>query len=344
VIPLELAVGGNEASDLLPVHAPEVLERYGWTRAFWTVLDEGPVEQSIALLGRAKDRPHHWDAHLVAIDAGAEAGRTEDAEALAYRDGNVYVIGSHFGSKRGPLRPRRAFVARFREADAALAESVPLSVVRNRFRLHRAINDALRAAEDTQTAVGTVAHLRFIHETRLRGTAKAKGWTSRIVDGDLPINVEAAAFTGSGSLLLGLRYPVTVDGAPILVELSDVEVLFNGGAPVISSVRPLAVRPPSGLPLGFRALAPAPGGGYDAVLGSIDALGKSSAVLEDHPGAGEVMCRHVRFDLPVGAGPVPVEPVADLHGFHHVEGVSTVDGETYYITDEDHRVALYAAG
>jgi hypothetical protein len=39
---------------------------------------------------------------------------------------------------------------------------------------------------------------------------------------------------------------------------------------------------------------------------------------------------------------VPVELVADLVGFHHVEGVSTVDGETYYITDEDHRIALYA--
>ncbi len=70
-------------------------------------------------------------------DAGAENGRTEDGEALAHHDGWVYV----FGSKAGPLRPRRAFVARFREQDAARG-TPPVQVVRNRLRLHRAVNDA----------------------------------------------------------------------------------------------------------------------------------------------------------------------------------------------------------
>ena len=32
-------------------------------------------------------------------------------------DGWIYVFGSQFGKKDGPLQPKRSFVARFREAD-----------------------------------------------------------------------------------------------------------------------------------------------------------------------------------------------------------------------------------
>jgi hypothetical protein len=113
---LEFVVGGNEASDLLPVRSDALLRAYGARRGFWTVLDEGPVERCLALLLERTDG--EWVSHHVAADAGAENGRTEDGEALAHHDGWVYVFGSHFGSKAGPLRPRRAFVARFREDDA----------------------------------------------------------------------------------------------------------------------------------------------------------------------------------------------------------------------------------
>lgn len=113
---VELAVGCNEASDLLPVLAPEVLAAHGARRAFWTVLDEGTVEQCLALLLERPDGT--WTAHHAAFDAGLETGRTEDGEALARSGEWVYVLGSHFGSKGGPLRPKRAFFARFREADA----------------------------------------------------------------------------------------------------------------------------------------------------------------------------------------------------------------------------------
>lgn len=65
---VELAVGGNEASDLLPVLSPELLAAHGARRAFWTVLDEGPVEQCLALLTEGHDG--QWTAHHLAVDAG----------------------------------------------------------------------------------------------------------------------------------------------------------------------------------------------------------------------------------------------------------------------------------
>ena len=343
---VELVVGCNEASDLLSVRSADVLAAYGWRRAFWTVLDEGPIEDCLALLGTRDDGSGegHWEGHLLAADPGPEAGRTEDGEALAYRDGYVYVLGSHFGSKRGPLRPRRAFVARFEEAAAARIHRVPLRVARNRFALHRAINDALATADISPLEPGSEVHKRFVVETRDRGTAKGRTWVSRIVDGDLPVNIEGAVFGPDGTLLLGLRYPVTAGGEPIVVELADVDALFGPGLPEVNRVWVLglsAVRLPEKTLAGIRAMSATPSGQVDAVIGSIDALGKDSALLSDHPEGGDVVCRQVRFRLPAAGGRVEVELVRDLAPFHNVEGLAEVDGDTYYVTDEDHRVALW---
>ncbi|SCL28012.1 hypothetical protein GA0070616_3610 [Micromonospora nigra] len=338
---LEFVVGGNEASDLLPVRSPALLRAHGARRGFWTVLDEGPVEHCLALLLELTDG--RWTAHHVRADAGVENGRTEDGEALAHHDGWVYVFGSHFGSKAGPLRPRRAFVARFREDEAA-GGVVPVRVVRNRFRLHRAVNDALLKAPFEALPPGERVRARFIGETVARGTARAKGWVDRLVLDDLPLNVEAAAFTPRGSVLLGLRFPVTTDGEPVLVELAGVEGMFEPEVSWPTAVATYAlsgVTPPGSL-AGFRAIAPLGDDGYAAVVGSIDALGKGSVLLDDHPTGGEVTSRHVRFRLP-SAGHVAVgEVVADLAPFHHVEGLAELDGRWFYVTDEDHRVALWA--
>ncbi|MEU4772347.1 hypothetical protein [Micromonospora sp. NPDC023644] len=339
---LEFVVAGNEASDLLPVRSAPLLRAHGARRGFWTVLDEGPVEHCLALLLELDDG--RWVAHHVVADAGAENGRTEDGEALAHHDGWVYVFGSHFGSKAGPLRPRRAFVARFREDDAA-AGPVPVQVVRNRFRLHRAVNDALLKAAFTPLPPGERVRARFIGETVARGTARSKGWVSRLVPDDLPLNVEAAAFTPAGSVLLGLRFPVTADGEPILVELTGVPGMFDpapawpraAGAYVLTGVTP------PGALAGFRAIAPTDDGGYAAIIGSIDALGKGSVLLDDHPAGGGVTSRHVRFPAPGDGHLVPGELVADLAPFHHVEGVAEWEGQSFYVTDEDHRVALWVA-
>ena len=343
---VELVVGCNEASDLLPVRSPDILAAYGWRRAFWTVLDEGPVERCLALLG-LRDGEERWDAHVIAADAGDQTGRTEDGEALAYHDGWVYVIGSHFGSKRGPLRPRRGFVARFREADAALAHPVPVQVVRNQFRLHRAVNDALRSLDTLPPH--EVVHHRFIAETLTRGAARAKGWVERITHGDVPMNIEAAAFTPDGTLLLGLRFPVTVAGEPIVVAVAGVDAMFTDPPawPTVVGAYVLAGVTPAGALSGFRALSARGDGSYDAVIGSIDATGKESVLLDAHPTGGDVPCRHIRFAVPPSTDPadpaprIAAEVVAELAPFRNVEGVAESDGLVHYVTDEDHRVALW---
>ena len=336
---VELVVAGNEASDLLPVLSPELVAAHGGRRAVWTVLDEGPVESCLALLVQRADG---WVAHHQGFDPGSETGRTEDGEALAHRDGWVYVVGSHFGSKSGPLRPRRAFFARFWEADAA-AGRVRLDVVRNQFRLHRAINDALRDADITPLPPGGQVRRKFIVQTRTRGTEKSKSWVERLADDDLPLNVEAAAFTPDGTLLLGLRYPVTDKGEPIIVEIAGVEGMFDDNPrtwPRVIRACALTGVTPSGTLTGFRAMTAATNGGFEAVVGSIDATGKGSVLLEDHPAGGDVMCRHVRFTMGKGTS-VRGEVVEELEPFHNVEGLTILDGERFYVTDEDHRIALW---
>ena len=78
------------------------------------------------------------------------------------------------------------------------------------------------------------------------------------------------------------------------------------------------------------------------MTGSIDALGKGSVLLDDHPHGGEVTSRHVRFRHDAGGDAlVTGEVVAELAPFHHVEGLAELAGRCYYVTDEDHRVALW---
>jgi hypothetical protein len=339
---VELTVAGNEASDLLPVHDAGLLAAHDADLAFWTVLDEGPVEACVVLLVRHHDGS--WSAHHQGLDPGPETGRTEDGEALAWRDGWVYVVGSHFGSKAGPLRPKRAFFGRFREASAAGFAPARLDVVRNQFRLHRAINDALAAADITPLPPGERVSRSFIAQTRSRGVARGKGWVERIAEGDLPLNVEAAAFTPDGTLLLGLRYPVSAAGEPILVEVDGVEGMFDADPrtwPTVVRAHVLAGVTPVGTLTGFRALTAAGDGSYEAVVGSIDATGKGSVLLDDHPEGGDVTCRHVSFTVDgSGAVAVPATVVEELP-FHNVEGLAIFDGERFYVTDEDHRIAVW---
>lgn len=345
---VELAVAGNEASDLLPVRSPALLAAHGARRAFWTVLDEGPVERCLALLVERYDGG--WVTHHLRMDAGDESGRTEDGEALARYGEWIYVFGSHFGSKRGPLRPRRAFVARFREADV-VGPAPRLHVVRNQFRLHRAVNDAIVAAGMAVLPPGEQVRHRFIVATLDRGTARAKTWVSRLTPTDLPLNVEAAAFTPTGTLLLGLRFPVTDRGEPIFVEVADLAGMFDRRSwPRVLGAYAVTGVTRQGELTGFRALSARDDGSYDAVVGSIDALGKGSVLLDDHPTGGEVTSRHVRFRGPSGTGGAVVAAgggtvagavVSDLAPLRNVEGLTELDGLRYYVTDEDHRVALW---
>jgi hypothetical protein len=107
---VDLDLHPNEASDLLPVESHELLRARGWDLAFWTVLDEGYVEDSLAVIGHtrgASPEDDAWEIVRPRFRVTDNAGRTEDAEACTRLDGWVYLVGSQYGSKAGPLETKR---------------------------------------------------------------------------------------------------------------------------------------------------------------------------------------------------------------------------------------------
>ncbi|TDO51394.1 hypothetical protein EV643_103131 [Kribbella sp. VKM Ac-2527] len=344
----DLHLEPNEASDLCRVFEPDVLARHGWDRAFITVLDEAVAEDALAILVHAAGEPldEAWEAMRVPADAGASAGKTEDAEACASRNGFVYVVGSQFGKKAGPLNAKRSWIARVSEAsiESALAGGrADLEVVRFRFVLHRAINDAL--ADVGVLALGPLGRQAYVEATIAKGARDAKRWAGRIQPTDHPINIEAAEFRPDGRLLLGLRYPVTADGHPILVELENVDELFAdpNAVPRCGNVWVLGDVGSVEAPAGFRALDTTGGDSFDAVIGDLDASGKSATVLADHPEGALAASEHVRFELPQDSngGVVGSKVVHHFGDIRRVEGVSVDhEGHAHYVIDEEGHVAL----
>jgi hypothetical protein len=347
---VDLAHEGNEASDLVHVNNDALLDLHGWDIGFWTVLDEGSVEDSIAVLGHARGAAPDsgWEIFQLPAIAGKETGRTEDAEAVARHEGWIYVVGSHYGSKGGPLQAKRAFLARFHEdsIDRAVPENeLPIDVRRNKFGLHRLINDVLDASHVVAIAPGDTVRTRFIAQTIERGTQRSKSWVERLTERDVPINIEGAAFRPNGNLLLALRFPTTAEGEPILVEVSGIPAMFEAEDASLTAEHVWEITGvcPSNALVGFRALSHSGGDVYDSIIGSIDATGKGSVLLEDHPEGAEVCCSHWRFTLPADdphASSAQAERIRDFAKLRNVEGLSVESGQTFYVTDEDHRIQV----
>jgi hypothetical protein len=118
---MELNLHPNEASGLLTMGDGALLGEHGWDLGFWAVMDEGEIEECVAAIGHRRGSPEGegWEIERLHASVDGSAGKTEDAEAITLdkNTGYVYVLGSHFGSKTGPLQPKRGFVARFRETD-----------------------------------------------------------------------------------------------------------------------------------------------------------------------------------------------------------------------------------
>jgi hypothetical protein len=346
---VDLHLEPNEASDLTQVREPGLLEAHGWDAAYLTVLDEGPVEDCVAVLGHdAGAAPTEgWTSARIHLDAGDMAGRTEDAEAITVRDGVVYVVGSHYGSKDGPLQPRRAWFGRLRAEDLAAAiagERPPLELARNRFALHRAVNDALQEAGVALQPLGARARELLVGATVTRGEEGGKRWAGRVRPDDHPVNVEGMEFRPSGELVLGLRYPVTEEGHPLLVAVEDVDVLFADDPEAVRCGPVWTVR--AGRredPVGVRGLHHGDGDALHLVVGSLDAEGKDSALVDERPDAGRAHCEHWAVELPAGAGPGELA-AREVHGFpglKTVEGIAQApDGSFLYVVDQDHNVHL----
>ncbi len=346
---VDLELAPNEASDLAAVPAGLLPDELGWDAAYVTVLDEGAAHESVAVLGHARGAGHAdgWDARRVALEPTGDTGRTDDAEACAFHDGWLVLAGSHFGSKDGPLQPRRAWFGRLRAGDLAAAlagERPPLELARNRFALHRAVNDALREAGVALQPLRGRARELLVDATVSRGEEGGKRWAGRVRPDDHPINVEGMEFRPSGELLLGLRYPVTEDGHPLLVAVEDVGALFAGDPEAVRCGPVWSVR--AGRredPVGVRGLHHGDGDALHLVVGSLDAEGKDSALVDERPEAGRAHCEHWVVELPAGAGPgeLAARQVHTFPGLKTVEGIAQApDGSFLYVVDQDHNVHL----
>ena len=172
----------NEASGLLAIENETLLESHGWDRAFWIVLDEGTVQDCVALAGHrcdVGDIGEGWEIQrLYAVPVG-DTKQTEDCEALTRFGGYVYIVGSHFGGKRGPLEPKRGFVARFREADVLHATEEPAAeiiVSRPSFVMHSLINDAFKEHDvDILTVVPSLREAFIVETVKLVKVKKKRG-------------------------------------------------------------------------------------------------------------------------------------------------------------------------
>jgi len=328
----------REGSGLLAVVDPDILEAHGWDLGFWTCSDEASVEGSLGALGRRRDSGD-WEVVHPAKVKPSRKRRTEDCEALARRGDQIWLFGSQFGPKSGPLSPRRHFVARFDEATVAGRidkAKIDLEIARGSFQLHRLINDALSASGLELIERGRNEARRCIQKAREKGKRKGKTWAQRIHPDDWPINLEAATFLVSGTLLLGLRYPVTRQGQPILVELGSPDALFHDGEqPEIRSLRIVDVGSPEE-PRGIRALESMKEEVH-AITGNLDSDPEESVLVRDHPEGKKAQSCHHRLILPPdGDRRVAAEEVRLLTDQTKIEGLA-LDGEGcfWYVLDDE---------
>jgi hypothetical protein len=352
---MDLNLHPNEASGLLTIGDEAVLGEHGWDVGFWAVLDEGKIEDCVAAIGHRRGSPEDegWEIERLHARVDGNARKTEDAEAITLDEstGHVYILGSHFGSKAGPLQPKRGFVARFREADVGHVREDPamrLDVSRRNFALHRLINDALKESDLDLIPLGEQSRRALIEATIERGEKKGKKWAGLVRGDDYPINIEGAAFRENGNLLLGLRFPTTAEGRPILIELDGIDRLFDadGALPEVAGFWTADAVGRDGEMAGVRDLAllkTESGEELHLVTGNIDSRDKQSVLVQDYPGGRETVATHFRCVFPKDAhsGHLEVAFVREFPSLPRVEGIAiTPEGRTFYVTDEDEGVHL----
>ncbi|BBL80812.1 hypothetical protein RxyAA322_26660 [Rubrobacter xylanophilus] len=344
---LELNLHPNEASGLLAIEDGGLLRFRGWDLGFWAVLDEGEIQDCIALIGHREGTGigEGWEIErLRALPEGGRPKKTADAEAIARRGGLVYAFGSHFGRKDGPLQPKRGFVARFREdAVEPSGLEVGLEVYRESFRLHRLVNDALREGGPELMPLRDATRRAFVEATVRRGREEGKAWSGMVREGDYPLNFEGAAFREDGSLLLGLRFPTAADGRPVLVELEGVERLFEGALPEVRGFLVVDAVGRGGGMAGVRDLALTRGPEGEElhlVTGNVDSREGKSVLVRDYPEGKDTVATHFRCLLGEGSGHLTARFVREFPELPRVEGIAVSGDRFFYVTDEDEGVHL----
>jgi hypothetical protein len=330
----------NEASALLGLQRGGLSRELGWDVGFWIVSDERDGAASVAALGRGDGE---WQVlPLRARGGGQGAGkRTEDAETLARAGSWVYAFGSQFGAKEGPLEPSRHFVARFNEALVVLRGgrlTAEVEVARRPFLLHRLVNDAVRAAGLELLEPNPEVRRGFVHPPRKKGEKKGKRWAALVREEDVPVNVEGATFLPGGHLVLGLRYPVTAGGHPILVEIAGIDRYFDRprAPPDVVGVHVLESAGRRTAPAGVRELD-CLGGELHVVTGNLDSRPEESLLVGGVEGAERAPGEH--WAVPVaqlltGERALTGELVRRFDASAAVEGIALVGGDVWYAHDD----------
>ncbi len=337
----------DEASALLGLQSAAVLAELEWDVGFWVVSDERDGAASIAALGRRR-RGARWQVVPLRARARRNARRkatrkrTQDAETLARAGSWVYAFGSQFGSKEGPLEPSRHFVARFNEALVRLRGdrlAADIEVARRPFLLHRLVNDALRDAGLRLLEPAAEVRREFVAPPRKNASRKGKRWAALLRDDDLPVNVEGATFLPGGHLLLGLRYPVTADGHPVLVELAGIDRYFDRPRqpPDVVAVRVLESAGSRDAPAGVRELD-CQGGEIHLITGNLDSRPEESALVAAVAGAERAPGEHWAVPLVQGTeGPRSLAGrlVRRFDRSARVEGLALVREDVWYAHDDE---------
>jgi hypothetical protein len=192
--------------------------------------------------------------------------------------------------------------------------------------------------------IGDPARQALVLDTVERGWKQGKGWRERVHPDDHAINVEGMTFAADGSLLLGLRTPVSAGGNPLIVALPDPDALFEtDDVPECGPVWEVRCGGSLERPLGIRGMHTAADGIVHLIVGNLDAEGKDSALLESLPSGSVAECEHWHFSSapPPGGGVVDGVRLHGFEGLKTVEGIAqTPDGDFVYVVDRDHAVHL----
>ncbi len=343
----EIDTSHNEISAMLAVHDAKLLRQKDWQDAFWIANDEKKVHKALALLGRRKT-DQKWEVLKFKARRSNKSfdGKTDDTEAMARAGAWLYIFGSHFGSKEGPLDPERNFVARVNASRLVIKNKcveAKIKISRPAFRLHRVINDAFDVFGTRLIERGVDERKAFIKATRKLD----KKWRERIKPADHPINIEGATFGPKGRLHLGLRYPVTVEGHPIVVEIDGIDRLFKKrstfGDPEVTDVHVVTNVGTAEKPRGIRELD-CIGTTVHLISGDLDSSPDRSEILKNHPEGKRAKNEHHCFEL-------PPQQLASVEATHlrtfdedgQVEGLTvSLDGRIWYVHDDENIVLQVA--
>lgn len=352
----------TEASALLPVHSPRLLAALGTDQAWWIVHDEAGLTNMVSIVrkmdGASKDPDRRWSIVPVSLFAAGEPEAVTDGEALAYADGMVFTFGSAFVNRRGGLDSRRSFVARFAEDDVEVGPlelssgevriSAPAQVLALETELVGRLNIALEASsiEVMKLARKAANKLARSVESASPGgwSDQADGWHSSKADrstGNMqPMNIEGAAIIGQ-DVLLGLRWPVSVKGRPL------VAILRGGREALITSE--WSRRRLFDCPISFRVID---GAGSPKRPAGVRAMSETDGELhvvcgptERDLAATEVRgakLQHLEVDLPT----FRATEIRSFEGFRKVEALAPGRDKPrwLYALDDEDAVVLLEAG